>query len=185
MKSLKKMLIDFFGNIRIYPGGFILFGNSAYKLKGPDWREILNIIQPGDIVLNAHDNYVSSWFIKGDFGHVGLYVGNDKIIHVRTDGIFEEDILTFLRADNAAIVRPTNQTLVRPAIAKAYEYLGKKVEYDYDFNKNDTLQFYCSEFTDFCYNYLLNNSVSANNKFIYPDDYLIPSEHFNIIWRKN
>lgn len=185
MNKLKKILVDFFGNIRIYPGGFVLFGNSTYKLKGPDWREALDVIQPGDIVLNSHDNYISSFFIKGDFGHVGLYVGNNTVIHVIGEGIQKDDILTFFRADKAAIVRPTNHLLVEPAINRAYEQLAKGVEYDYDFNKYDTLQFYCSEFTDFCYGYLLREGTSKNNNYIFPDDYLIPSDLFTIIWRKN
>lgn len=180
----KEAMVDFFGNIRVYPGGIILFGESKYKLKGPDWREILNIIQPGDIVGNAHHNYISSWFITGDFGHVGLYVGDNQIIHVRTDGIVKEDILTFLRADDAFIVRPTDQSIVDVAIQRAYEQLAKDVGYDYDFDKQDTEEFYCSEFTDFCTGYILRSGVSKDKKYIYPDDYLIPSEHFEIMWRK-
>jgi len=183
-RKFKEILIDFLGNIRFYPGGLVLFGDSKYKLKGPDWRAILDIIKPGDVIGSAHNHYVSSWFIKGDFGHVGLYVGNNKIIHVRTDGIVEEDILTFLRADNAFVVRPTNVELVPPAITKAYTQLAKNIEYDYDFNKQDTEQFYCSEFTDFCYGYLLREGVSKDKNYIFPDDYLVPSALFDIIWKK-
>lgn len=183
-RRLKEVMVDFFGNIRLYKGGIILFGESKYKLKGPDWREILNVIQPGDIIGNAHANYVSSWFIKGKFGHVGLYVGDNQVIHVVTDGIVKEDILTFLRADDAFVVRPTDQSIVYPSIQKAWEQLAKDVEYDYDFDAQDIEQFYCSEFTDFCTNYILRNGIAKDNTFIYPDDYLIPSEHFEIVWVK-
>jgi len=183
-RNIKKTLIDFFGNIELYPLGIIIFGHSGYGLKGPDWRKILELIQPGDVVLNAHNNYLSSFFIKGDFGHVGLYVGDNQIIHVRGDGIIKEDILTFLRADNAAIVRCTDQSSVPTFIDKAYEQLEKKVEYDYDFDKQNSEQFYCSEFTDFCQGYLLREGVSKEHSFIYPDDYLIPSDKHEVIWRK-
>ncbi len=183
-RRLKENLIDFFGNIRIYKGGIVLFGESKYKLKGPDWREIIDALQPGDLVLNAHDHYISSLFIKGDFGHVGLYVGDNQIIHVMTDGIIKQDILTFLRADNIAVVRPIAQDKVDLAIKRAYEQLEKDIEYDYDFDKQDITQFYCSEFTDFCYDYPLRGGVSKDNTFIYPDDYLIPSDLFEIIWTK-
>jgi hypothetical protein len=100
-RRIKEAFVNFFGNIRFYKGGVILFGDSKYKLKGTDWRSILDSLQPGDIVGSAHNNYVSAWFIKGDFGHVGVYVGDNRIIHVRTDGIANEDILTFLRACNS------------------------------------------------------------------------------------
>jgi len=184
IRVIKEAIVDFFGNIRLYAGGIILFGDSKYKLKGPDWRSIINILQPGDIVGSAHDHYISSWFIKGDFGHVGIYVGDNQVIHVRTDGIVREDILTFLRADKAFVVRRTDQSLVDIAIQKAYEQLAKDVEYDYDFDKQDTEQFYCSEFTDFCYDYPLRGGVSKDKSFIYPDDYLVPSDLFDIIWKK-
>lgn len=184
VRTVKSGIVNVFGNIRVYKGGFVLFGDSKYKLKGPDWREIIDTVQPGDVIGTAHHNYVSSWFIKGDFGHVGLYTGNNKVVHVRTDGIIEEDILTFLRADNAFVVRPKDQTVVEDAIKKAYEQLEKKVGYDFDFDKNDTEEFYCSEFTDFCHGYILRSGVSKDKSFIFPDDYLVPSEHFDIMWRK-
>ena len=184
-RGIKKFVINFFGNIRIYKGGFVLFGESKYKLKGPDWREILDTIQPGDIIGRAHHNYVSSWFIKGDFGHVGIYVGDNNVIHVRTSGIIKEDILTFLRTDDAFVVRPTDQSIVDTSIQKAYEQLNKGVGYDFDFDSVDEEEFYCSEFTDFCTNHILRESVSKDKTYIYPDDYLIPSDKFEIVWKKN
>lgn len=185
IKGIKRFIINFFGNIRVYKGGFVLFGQSKYKLKGPDWREILDIIQPGDIIGVAHHNYVSSWFIKGDFSHVGLYVGDNTVIHVRAEGILKEDILTFLRADDAFVVRPADRAVVDTAIQKAYEQLNKGAKYDFDFDALCDEEFYCSEFTDYCTDYMLRESVSKNNKYIYPDDYLIPSDKFEIIWKKS
>ena len=135
-------------------------------------------------ILNAHYHYVSSFFIKGEFGHAGLYVGDNQIIHVIGDGIIKEDILTFLRADAAAVIRPKNQDLVPKAIENAYEQFSKHVQYDYDFNKIDNSQFYCTEFTDFCYGYIVRDGVAKDHPYIYPDDYLIPSDLFEIIWRK-
>lgn len=184
LRNLKEKLINFIGNIRLYKGGIVLFGDTTLKLKGPDWREILDIIKPGDILLNAHNNYVSSFFIKGDFGHAGLYVGNNQMIDVVTAGIHKSDILTFLRADGAAVIRIKDQTKVDLAIQRAYEQLAKDIEYDYDFDKQDTNQFYCTEFTDFCYDYPLREGVSKGNKYLLPDDYLIPSDLFEIIWIK-
>lgn len=184
LRKIKKLFIDFFGNIKIYKGGIVLFGGLSYGLKGPDWREIIELIKPGDIVLNAHNNYVSSLFIKGAFGHVGIYVGDNQIIHVVTSGIVKEDILTFLRADAAAVVRIKDQSRVGSAIKNAYNQLNNHVEYDYDFDKKDTTQFYCSEFTDFCYGYPLSEGVSAGKSFILPDDYLRANEDFDVVWIK-
>ena len=183
--SLKSAFIEFIGSIRFYKGGIVIFGDSTCKLKGPDCREILRVLKPGDIVLNAHHNYVSSLFIKGDYGHSGIYVGDNQIIHVRARGILKEDILTFLRADDAAVIRVKDQTIVDSMICKAYEQFAKDVKYDFDFDKQDDEQFYCTEFTDFCSGYLLREGVSRNNKYIYPDDYLIPSKLFEIVWQRH
>jgi len=180
MRIIKKSLINFFGNIRLYYGGIVFFGDSHYKLKGPSLRKILDLLQPGDIVLRRHDHYVSSMFIKGNFSHAGLYVGNNKVIHVIGSGILKEDILTFMRADAFAIVRFTNNEIIPKAVEKAYIQLGKNIEYDYDFDKNSPEQFYCSEFTDYCFDYKLRDNISKT--FIYPDDYLVPSDFFKIIW---
>lgn len=184
LRVFKEKAIDFFGNVRFYKGGLVIFGETSLELKGPDWRDILDLVKPGDILLNAHNHYVSSFFIKGDFGHAGLYVGDNQMIDVVTAGIHKSDILTFLRADGAAVIRIKDQTKVDLAIKRAHEQLVKGVEYDYDFDEQDTNQFYCTEFTDFCYDYPLREGVSKGNSFLLPDDYLIPSDLFDIIWIK-
>lgn len=184
-RKLKEGVINFFGNIRVFPLGLVVFGDTTSKLKGPDVREILNVLKPGDIVGNAHDNYVSSWFIKGKFSHVGLYIGDNKVIHVRTTGITQDDILTFLRADAAFVVRPKDQSIVPSALEKASSFLAEGIAYDYDFDKTDTSEFYCSEFTDCCTGYILRESTSKEKTYIYPDDYLVPSDKLEIILIKN
>jgi hypothetical protein len=180
--SIKSSLINFFGNIKIYKGGIVFFGEAPYKVKGPDMREVLDLIQPGDIVINRKDHYVSNMFIKGDFSHVGLYVGNNDVIHVMSRGIRKEDILVFLRADALALVRPLDQSKVESAIIKAYDKFREGAMYDYDFDKDCPEEFYCSEFTDYCYDYTLRDSFSKN--FIYPDDYINSSKYHKIIWIK-
>jgi hypothetical protein len=49
--KLKKNIISWFGNILIYKFPFfIILGHVAYKVRGEDVRDILNIIKPGVIV---------------------------------------------------------------------------------------------------------------------------------------
>lgn len=179
LRSIKKFLIDFFGNIRLYKGGIILFGNSNHELKGDDIRGILNVLKPGDILLNNHKHYVSSLFIKGEFSHAGVYVGNDKVIHVVGDGIKVEDILTFTRADSFAVVRCTDKSLIAPAIAEAYILLLKGIDYDYDMNKYSDEYMYCTEFTDSLFGFPVRDTVSKT--FILPDDYLVTQPLFKVI----
>jgi hypothetical protein len=145
-------------------------------------REVLDLIRPGDIVVNRKDHYVSNMFIKGDFSHAGLYVGRNDVIHVMSRGIRKEDILVFLRADAFALIRPLDQSKTESAITKAHDKFRKGVLYDYDFDKDCPEEFYCSEFTDYCYDYALRDNFSKN--FIYPDDYINSSKYHKIIWIK-
>lgn len=183
-RSIKKTFVDFFGGIKIYSGGIVFFGSSTYKINGPDMRSILSLLEPGDVLINRKDHYVSNFFIKGNFSHAGLYVGNNRVIHVTTNGIVNQDILGFMRADAFAIARPKNTDDIPLAIERAYGQLAKEVQYDYDFDKNSPEEFYCSEFTDYCYGYKFRDSLPDDITFIYPDDYANSSEFFELIWKK-
>lgn len=182
--KIKGSIVKFLGQIRFYPLGLIVIGHHGYKMKGPDWRSILDIIKPGDIILCAYHNYVSSFFIKGKYAHSGIYVGDNSVINIRNYGISKEDILTYLRTDDIVVVRYKDKDKVPVAIDKAYKQLEKDVGYDYDFDRQDKEQFYCTEFTDYCYDYPLRGGVSKDKNFIYPDDYLISSTLFDIVWQK-
>jgi hypothetical protein len=179
LRNMKKLFIDFFGGIRIYPGGIILFGDHTAQLKGHDVREIVAALEPGDIVLNRHDYYVSSFFIGGDFSHAGLCVTKDEVIHVGINGIVKEDILTFTRADAFAIIRPKDKKTTNIAIERAYMYLETGIQYDYDFDKYSDDYFYCSEFVDSCYGYIMRDNVSET--FIRPSCYLLPNGYFETV----
>lgn len=185
LRTIKKAFIDFFGGIKIYTGGIVFFGSSTYKIKGDDMRQIMDLAQIGDIFILRKDHFLSNLFIEGNFSHAGIYVGDNRVIHVTTDGIKDEDILTFMRADAFAIARPTNSLLIPMAIERAFEQLGKNVQYDYDFDKNSPEEFYCSEFTDYCYGYEFRDALPEDKVFILPDDYAETSEFFELIWKKD
>lgn len=178
LRPLKKAIIDFLGNIKIYPGGIVFFGEVSPKLDGVDKKKVLNSIVPGDIILLRHDAPVSGFFIKGQFKHAALYVGNGKVIHVVGDGIQKVELLDILEADAIALVRPDDKSTIPLAIARAFEQLSKKVKYDYDFDMGSTVEFYCSEFTDFCYSYILRNVAEG---YIFPSMYLKSGLGFSTI----
>jgi cell wall-associated NlpC family hydrolase len=182
-KRAKKKVLNFVADIRVYPGGFILFGDSSYKVKGPDMRIVLDLIQPGDILLRRYDHYLGSTIgIPGHFSHSALYAGGNKIIHMLGKGCTMEDILTFLRCDDIAIVRPVNQSLVPEAIRVAKELLFKHIDYDYEFDATDAKTMYCTEMCDAIYDYPIR--ASKPGKIIFPDDFMKLPEHFELIWRK-
>lgn len=179
--KIKSVVTDFFADIRFYPGGIILFGDSSYEIKGPHMREVLNNLSPGDILLRRYSHYVGSVVIPGHFSHAGLYIGNDEVIHMLGKGIAKEDILTFMRCDDMAIVRVRDESLVAPAIDQAKEWYSKEIEYDYNFETSKE-RFYCTELVDVCYGNLIRSKM-GNKEIIMPDAFL-DKEFFNLVWRK-
>lgn len=180
--NIKAAIISWFADIRIYKGGFILFGESSYQLKGDAIREILNLIQPGDILLRRYSHYVGSLMVPGHFSHAAIYVGDNNIIHMLGEGITQEDILIFLRCDDIAILRPKTPELIQRVIQSAKMYFEQKIKYDYNFDTKSNKKFYCTEFVDKCVDNIVSKSLKKR-KTTMPDDFLNETL-FNIIWNK-
>jgi len=180
--NIKASVMSWFSDIRIYNGGFVLFGSSSYQIKGDEMREILNCIQPGDILLRRYSHYVGSLMIPGYFSHAAIYVGDNNIIHMLGEGITKEDILVFLRCDDIAILRAKDKALAENIVINAKLYFDKKIKYDYNFNSTDSKKFYCTEFVDKCANNIVQKSLKKR-KTTMPDDFLNETL-FDIIWNK-
>jgi len=182
--KIKSKVLSFVSDIRFYPGGFILFGDSHYKIKGPDTRQILNELMPGDILLRRYSHYLGSVFIPGYFSHGAVYVGQNRVIHMLGEGICEEDILTFLRCDDIAILRCVDMYKTQKAIQAAEGYLKLKIDYDYDFDFDSSKRFSCTEFVDACYDYIAKDML--NKKMVMPDDFLnlAESRNFDVVWMR-
>lgn len=177
----KSKVINFFSDIRFYTGGLILFGDSHYEFKGPDMRKALNVLQPGDALLRRYSHYLGTVFIPGYFSHTAVYVGDDKIIHMLGDGINKEDILTFMRCDDLAVLR-ANKKLSEQAIFRANKHFDGGMEYDFDFDTTTDKRLYCTEFVDNCFGYPIRSEKGRSAK-IMPDHFL-ESKSFSVIWRK-
>ena len=177
-EKIKSKIISFFADIRIYPGGFILFGNSSYKIKGPQTREILNVLKEGDILLRRYSHYLGSLIIPGYFSHAAIYVGDNEIIHMLGAGITKEDILTFLRCDDIVVLR-ASEGLAKEAFYQAKAYYIAGIEYDFNFNDKPD-RFYCTEFIDNLFGYPIKTQIG--NRIVMPDNFL-NSNFFEVVWR--
>lgn len=178
--NTKSKFLSWASDIRVYSGGFILFGKSYYKISGADSRAILNVLKPGDIMLRRYSHYLGSLMIPGYFSHAAIYIGDNKVIHMLGEGITEEDILTFLRCDDIAVLR-ASEDMANNAIIAAKDFLNKRVSYDYDFDA-DTDRLYCTELIDD----IFGKPISSKNdgKIVMPDDFL-KCDVFSIVWQKN
>lgn len=169
-----RSFLTFFGDIKVFKFPFfIVYDPGSYLVKGEDIRNVINTIQPGDIVLRGYKNYLDGYFIPGFFSHAGLYVGkvvdSDKqfvkegeekefktgeqmVVHSMAEGVFMEDIINFCRCDYMIILR--RNPSIESEAAKAYTFakvfetalqnLGKG--YDFKFDFVDFTNLSCTEF---------------------------------------
>jgi len=148
---ISKCFVRYFGNIQIRSRPmFLVLGASGYKINGDAQREILSILNPGDVLLRRWDYYISNWFIPGYWSHAGIYAGDNTVIHATpSGGVHEEDILSFLRADSISILRIPNYTdeKSKVVIDRARSLIGRS--YDYAFEGKDDDRFFCFEVVSF------------------------------------
>ena len=182
--KFKRWFLSWSADIRIYPGGIILFGDSHYHLKGDDMREILNVLEPGDILLRRYSHYLGSVLVPGYFSHAAVYVGDDQVIHILGEGITKEDILVFMRCDDMAVLRCTEPDRRDKVISRAWDQLAKGVEYDYDFDTDDSSKFYCTEFVEYCLGYPTRERSMFEIKQILPDSFMASSV-LDLVWKNN
>ncbi len=169
--KIQKAIIKWFGTIMVFKHPmFVMFGSYHYKLKGDEIRKILTLRKPGDILLRRYDHYLSGLMIPGYWTHTGYYQGNNRVIHMLGEGITNEDILTFCRCDNLAIIRCMDKDLVKKSQELIKEELKKNVQYDFAFNTTSPKRFYCSELSSYIFQ---NPKLDRKRKdYILPDDLL-------------
>lgn len=125
--SLEKRFLKMFGDIKVfrYPL-FMVYEPQGYRLKGNEIREVMDVVQPGDILVRGYISYLDGYFIPGFFSHAGLYVGEiteehrkhispkgeqlfktgkQMVIHSMAEGVFMEDVINFCSCDAMAILR--------------------------------------------------------------------------------
>ena len=177
-REFKDIMLGWAADIRVYVGGLVLFGDSHYQIKGHHMRHILNTLEPGDVLLRRYSHYVGSLLIPGYWSHAAVYEGDNNVIHMLGKGITQEDILTFMRADDIGILRCRDKMLIQPAIDKAKDFYVKKIGYDYDFKcENENL--YCSELI----HEIFGKSEKVKfKKYVLPDDLICGL--FDLIWKK-
>lgn len=151
---------------------WLLYKPSHHKVTGPQVRNVLRTVLPGDILLRRYDRYLNTLLTPGFWGHAAMYVGNDEVVHAVSKGVIGEDILSFCRTDSICVLRAIDEhaALVPEAVNKAKAIERIHPPYDYDF-KNNNGSYYCTEFVDACYRGLLDKDyrLSYGNWVLVPD----------------
>ena len=142
-QTLMERFLTMFGDIKVFKWPmFVLYQPRGYRVSGEEISDLLEKIQPGDILVRGFFNYVDGYFIPGYFSHVGLYVGEvdpkDKdgvhetgralgrgaparfrpgkrmVIHAIAEGVLLEDVINFCRCDYMAVLRLPASIRINP-----------------------------------------------------------------------
>ena len=84
---------------------FVSYKPKFHKLNGTQIRDILNKLQPGDILLRSYDGYLNSILTPGFWSHSAIYMGENLVSHVVKAGLEIEDILNFCKTDHICVLR--------------------------------------------------------------------------------
>ena len=57
----------------------------------------MDIIEPGCLILRGYEYYLDGKFIPSTRGysHLGIYVGDNKVIHAVSEGVSEVNLIEF------------------------------------------------------------------------------------------
>lgn len=145
-------LLDVIGDIKVFKFPlFVVYDNDDYKMSGEAIQAAQQALRPGDIVLRGYDHYLDGHFIKGDYSHGAIYVGDGQIVHAVSPKVESIHPISFMMCDRIAIMRPKDQGLVAEAVERAREILDGDTSYDFDFDAGDPTEVYCFELVARCY----------------------------------
>ena len=184
--KIQKALFTFIGDIRwhglLHPF-WITINAKTFRLKGKHYREVEQLIQPGDIVLRRFEGYVDKVLIPGFWNHAGIYVGeidNEKhqVIHAISDGIVVDDLIDFMRTDHVVVLRAPKEQR-EEAINRSKTTIGS--EYDFAFDFKETLRFSCTELIGYCYYKIIKGKKRFGRMTIIADD-ILETPDLKVIW---
>jgi len=151
--KVPRWMIEFTSHTMLHnrPPWFV-YRPDIHKVRGSYVRQVLKVVSEGDILLRRFDGYLNTIFTPGFYGHAGIYVGNDQVVHSIGTGAKAEDILNFCRADALCVLEVKNfpQDQIEGVVDRALDIANKNVPYDFDFSgANKT--YYCTELVDVAY----------------------------------
>lgn len=139
---------------------WFVYRPDVHRVRGKDVRQVMECVQPGDILLRRFDGYINTVFTPGFWGHAGLSVGDNQVIHAVSTGTITDDILDFCRTDAVAVLEPLlTHYEKRRAVHQAKAFAREGIPYDYAFS-SDNIALYCTELVDYAYSRVFNASYS-------------------------
>jgi len=181
--SLWSKFITFIGDIKFFgwkqPFWFV-FNARGYKLKGEDYRKVIKIIKPGDVLLSRSEQYLDTYLIPGFLTHAGFFYGGvkERVIHAVSEGVLIEDLINFMRTDIMVVLRP-HEDHIEKAVALAKSMVDMKYDFIFDFNDKNRVS--CTELIFCCYPKLIKPKKRFGKTTVIADDIYI-NKNFTVIW---
>lgn len=144
-----KPFIEFIGNI------YFKFSSKEHIFARYD--EIVEKLEPGDLILTHSDGHLSNLLNRGYWKHAVLFIGFENgrpmVMEAIGKGVIKRTLAEMLSSkDRIKILRPTKKLISKPSqIKKMIDWAktqeGKPYDYKFDsFSSNSTDALYCSEF---------------------------------------
>lgn len=191
--KIKSKFLTFFGDIRFSKlPPFLFYDDIEFAVHGNKIKEIMDILEPGDVILRGYDHYLDGLFIKSSrkYSHAGLYAGNGFIIHAVAPNVTKQHVIDFCNCDRIAVVRPSKYTA--SAIKMARKFLKDNIKYDFNFEHGkETL--YCFELAACCYPKLqvdkkkvsIFGGLIKKKEPVYLSDSFFESKDFKLVYEYN
>jgi len=109
-------------------------------LPTPIAEQILDLLQPGDVIVTRKEHAITNYFLPGYWPHVAMYVGDNAVVESMKDGVREREMSSPFGNDSVAVIRPRLDTAnINSAIQRARSHVGKPYDFDFDFTRADRL----------------------------------------------
>jgi len=192
LTSIRDTALNILGDIKIfkYPPVFV-YDPKSYKFKGHHYKQVLDVVQEGDVLLRRFDGYLNSYFIPGYWNHAGVYLGGEsnKVLHAVAEGVIMETLFDFCKTDHVIVLRPQFDIDFIELSNKIQSTLSKKTKYDFSFNFEENTDLSCTELIWFLYKDLDSKLVLDETKFlkmkILPPDSIIKANFKTVLEIRN
>ena len=160
---------------------WVTFNPQTFRLKARHYRQVVKLLQPGDILVRRYEGYLNTMLIPGWWNHTGLYVGDyngkhEQVIHALAEGVRADDLIDFMRTDHMIALRliEKNDHWKTYALKTAAELDGKP--YDFVFDFDDDTHYCCTELIAKCYAGVMKGKRRWGRNTVTADDIMAYTE---------
>ena len=164
-------------------------GIKGFLIHGQEMREVMNIVEPTDVILTRAFLETTTILQGSIFTHASLKTANlDKIIHAMgLQGVHKADILALMAGtERICIQRPKiDEGQKKTVLDLAEDYADDNIPYDFNMEFDDKGAMCCSEFIFWCLSSSLKKLDYIERfgfKTYLPDDIFNDNENFETIY---